>query len=750
LAIDSASFALHNPLIPTMPSSATIPVPVARKPSACESMTRSSWLSGGVLLLLTFLVYIPSYNAGFIWDDDVIAGAPLMREGWTGLRDIWFSTRYGDFCPLTATSFWIEWQFYGALKEIQHVTNIVLQALNGLLLWRALLSLRIPGAWLIAAVFAVHPVGVASVTWLAERKNTLSMFFYLLSLLFFLRSETRVEPTSAIRFHKGRYWLSFVFFLFGLLSKSAVVVLPVVLLLCLWWRDGSVSRQNFRKVFPFFAFSFAVGLGTLVAHHYIGPKLGVLPTEDDGFTRLLTASRAFWFYVWKDIFPIGLTMHYPRWKIDPASIMAYLPAIGTISALFLFWRFRASWGRACLFGIGYFVLAVSPTIGIVNMAFLMVAPVADHLQYLALPGIVALVIGGGTYFLTRTGRSPRLAVISVGVLIIVPFSVLSWQHQRIMAKPEALWRDNLRKNPVSWISHNNLGGISFERGQYTDALHSYEAALQGRNNLSMVHVNVGRALFALDRTEEAVTRYKDALRLDPTDFKAHNNLGVAYISLGKTNEAIACFQKAVELVPGDATFFANLTGLLLESGRNAQAIQLVRERLKQAPGNAAAHYSFAGMLFKSGRIEEAHAHYAKAVELAPEFIEARFGLAEILARLNKKSEAIQHWREIVRRKPDAVQVLANLAWALATDPNDALRNGREAVVLAEKTCALAGKENPAYLDLLAAAYAEAGRFQDAVEVAGRAVLLAENNQQSAEPYRARMTLYAQQRPYRTP
>ncbi len=701
------------------------------------------------LLLLTLLIYIPSYKASFIWDDDTIAGHPLMREGWHGLKDIWFSIRFGDFCPMTATSFWVESQIYGGLKEIQHATNIVLQALNVVLLWRILLQLRIPAAWIIAAVFAVHPVCVASVTWLAERKNTLSMFFYFLSLLFYLRSETTVPPSSAIRFHKKRFWLSFTFFICGLLSKTSVVVLPVILLLCDWWRCGKIERRNISRVLPFFIFAFAAGVTTLVAHFYFGPKLGVLPTGDNSLTRILTASRAFWFYLWKDFLPVGLTMHYPRWKIDPASFAAYLPSFALITVLTFFWKFRGTWGKACLFGLGYFLLAAGPTIGVVNMAFLMMAPVADHLQYLALPGIIALVVGGAAYILSRRLRPQTIALIFFTVLVC-PLAVLSWQHQRVVSNPEKLWRDNLGKNPVSWISHNNLGGIYFERGQFEEALHFYEAALQERDNLSMLHVNVGRALFALNRTAEAVPQYAEAIRLDKTDFKAHNNLGVALITLGKTNEAISSFAKAVELAPGDTTFFVNLARVLIESGRTQQAVRLFQERLQRVPNDGTAHYHFAGLLFSMGKIDDALPHYEKAVQLLPQFVEARFGLAEIMARKNKKAEAVFQWRQILKMKPDAVQVLANLAWALATDPNDHLRNGTEAVKFAEQACAMTGRNNPAYLDLLAAAYAEAGNFNLANKTEEEAIALADATGQKAlaEKYESRLNLYRTGKPLR--
>ncbi len=738
-------------------TSKPISLPVAKTPSHFLSR-RETWTGVLALLLLTFLVYIPTYKAGFIWDDDVIAANPLLKEGWRGLRDIWFSTRFGDFVPLTATTFWIEWQVHGAMKEIQHATNVVLQALNAVLLWRILLRLGVPGSWVIAALFAMHPVCIASVTWLAERKNTLSMFFYLLSLLFYLRSEPSHQVASRSSFPAkvqlgGFYWLSFVFFLFGLLSKSSVVILPVVLLLCAWWQRGKIERATLIRVAPFFGFALAAGIATLVAHHYYAPKFGVLSTEDNLLIRTLTAGRAFWFYLGKDILPVGLTMHYPRWVVSVTSPVAYLPALAIVGMFFLFWKYRQTWGRACLFGLGYFVLALGPTIGVINMAFLVMAPVADHFQYLALPGTIALVVAGGCHGLNRvmSKQQHRFVPAIVFMVLAVPLAALSWTHQSRMANPEALWRDNIERNPASWAAHNNLAGILFERGEYNEALQHFREALKRRDNLSMVHVNVGRALFALGKTEESIGHYFEAIKVDAGDFKAHNNLGVALITLGRTNEAISSFHRAVQLAPGDAIFFANFMQLLVETGQTTKAIETFQERIRRVPADSFAHTKLGQLLFSEGKLDAALVHYKEAVHLSPKYIDARFGLAEVQAQLNNKAAAIEQWRQILAMQPDTVPVIANLAWALATDYNANLRNGREAVVLAERACAIGGGNNPRFLDLLAAAYAEAGRFPEAIKTVEEAASLAQalNEEQLSSQMRSRLSLYLSGQPFRS-
>src|ERR1043165_5129741 len=197
-----------------------------------------------IITLVTLVVYLPVLQAGFIWDDEVSLTANPLIKSRSVLYDIWLSTRPYDYFPLTFTTFWLEWRLWGMNAAGYHVINGLLHALGAILLWRVLLRLKIPGAWLAALVFAVHPVCVASVAWIAERKNTLSLVFFLLTVLWYLRFDSE----SRIAHHESRiykwYWLSLLAFLLALLSKTSVVVLPLVLLLCAWWQRTQGSRES--------------------------------------------------------------------------------------------------------------------------------------------------------------------------------------------------------------------------------------------------------------------------------------------------------------------------------------------------------------------------------------------------------------------------------------------------------------------------------------------------------------------------
>ena len=828
----------------------------AKGPVSRASLQYPTVVRAAFLLAATLLVYWPSYRAGFIWDDDaMITANPLVKAGWDGLRDIWFSAKFHDYVPLTLSSFWLEWRLWGMEKAGYHAVNVLVHALNVLLLWRVLLRLRIPGAWLAALVFAVHPVCVASVTWVAERKNTLSMAFFLLSLLWYLRSEngqsgatsrypeSRVddpEPTihdpesnapqiSVTGSHPLCYSLSLLAFFFGLCSKPSVVVLPLVLLLCRWWRHGVISRRDMARLVPFFLLAAAFGLKTIAMNHNAGSGRWVELSSEGLLVRSLGATWAILFYLGKDLLPLNLMMHYPRWTVDPASPLSYLPGVVLLGLLLLLWGYRRSWGRACLFGFGYFLVALSPALGVLNMAYLTLSRVADHLQYLALPGLIALVVGSLSYvWQCRTSTAqvvaaPRSIPIKprslwpsvfitrfLATTLILLLAVLTWQHERIVGNPETLWRDNITRNPNSWPARNNLGRILAERGDYQAAEKQCLAAVAIAPDSSAAHYNLGLAFFYQHKFDEAIREFSAAVHLAPTDSSSHNNLANALFKTGRTNEAISHFREALRLDPANGEARGSFANVLSQQGRAAEAKDLYLEVLRTNPNDSTAHNNLGQILAVEGKLDQAMSHFAEAVRLEPDSPEAQANLANALAlqgslpqsvlhysaavrllpespllrmrlgdvltrqgrkdeaaehyalahgfiaaelsKQGKKAEAITEWREALKFKPDSAGMLNNLAWILATSSDPKCRNGVEAVKLAERASALAESKSPSFLDTLAAAYVEAGRFDEARKTVQQAIESAEraNERGKAVELEARLKLYQAGQPYREP
>ncbi|MGZ4964952.1 MAG: tetratricopeptide repeat protein, partial [Limisphaerales bacterium] len=476
-----------------------------------------AWITALCILVTTFLVYSWAIqNGGFIWDDNALLTDNAAIKDNAGLHTIWFTTKLVDYLPVTSTSLWIEWRLWHINPLGYHLTNVLLHAISAILLWRVLKRLRIPGASVAGWLFAVHPVCVASVAWIAERKNTLSMVFYLLSILLFLRFDDESSNPKAKRAGK---WFAFSLFAFAiaLLSKGSVTVLPAVLLLLVWWRHDRITQKDFVRTLPYFAMSAACAGATILLQHR-----GMGLPEDSLLVRLLGGSRAFWFYIWKDVAPVNLTMVYPLWPVSLSHWVTYVPIIGVLLLIPVLWHFRFTWGKAILFALAYFVIALAPVLGVFNMAYFAISRVSDHLQYLAIPGIIALVAAAGSCLIEK--KQPRAWDAIVGAFLVM-LCGLTWDHSKIFAVPETLWADNVQKNPNSWRVRNSYGAALFKNGKMDEAIVQYKAGLAVDSTAGDLHYNLANAYYKQQKREEAVIEFSQALTNASEPFNAQNNLG---------------------------------------------------------------------------------------------------------------------------------------------------------------------------------------------------------------------------------
>lgn len=610
-----------------------------------------------LIFLLTFAAYWPVLKGQFIWDDPLLVEKnPLVTHS-LNLRSVWFQT---DF-PLTVVAFWLQWLCWGKAAAGYHTVNILLHAINSILVWRVLTKLKIRGAWLAGVIFAVHPVCAASVAWISELKNTLSLPFYLLSIWFYLPQMQKGDSetdTSRITHHAPRtthhvwYVLSLVAFLLALLAKTSTVMLPVVLLGCAWWKRGRIAKQDWLRTTPFFALALVFGLMSIWFQTHQTFTTGKVQTENF-WGRLAGAGMAVWFYLGKALLPLNLNLIYPRWNIHATALLSYLPALLLCAAFFLFWKFRRSWGRPVLFGFGFFVVNLFPVLGFFDMYFLAISRVSDHFQYLPLVGIVALV-AGAIYW-----DVPRMRVNGAELLIkttlIVALAFLTAQRAKVMATDETVWRDTLAKNPAAWSAHNNLACILAEQNKIDEAITHFDASLQLNPNNAQAHGNLGKALTLKNKFSAAEEHLRTAVALKPQEPEFHRSLAYTLGGQGKTDEALGQLRQAADLA------------------------QSVGDRLE---------------------------------------------LANMLHQLGKDREAIAEYRRALATQPASVEVSNNLAWILATSADDSVRNGTEAVPLAEKACQQTQNQDAMTMGTLAAAYAEAGRFAEAVRTADKAANLA--------------------------
>lgn len=681
------------------------------------------------LIGITLMVYAPALRAGFIWDDDLlVTGNPLLTSP-GGLRAIWFSSAAIDYTPLTSTTFWIEWRLWGANPAGYHLVNILLFTGAVLLLWRLLRALAIPGAWWGALLFAVHPVNVASVAWIAERKNALSLCFYLLAILFYLEFYER--PTAA------RYSLACFASVCAFLAKSSTVILPAALLICVWWRYRKLSRADLLRSAPLFLLAAAAALITIYFQGRFAQTASV--TVPIAF-RIVRAGDAVWFYLWKDVWPLGLCSIYPKWPLQPGSFLAWVPALACAALLLVFFLTRQRRGRVPFAFWSYYVCALLPVLGFVNAGFMDQAYVADWWQQLALPGVTALA--GALIARASVLGGMRMAVImaSAGavaaLLAFQTFGEASAYHSM-----ETQCLHTLARNPASWSAHTNLAMALLQKGDPADALSHLREALKLDPSQPMIHFDYANALASQGQLTEAAAEYQEAIRLRPDYSEARNNFGLLLEGQGRLEEAIQQYRLAIQYEPAYAEACHNLGFALQAQGHLDDAISWYRRALNLRPGFAEAHFQLGNALRARGRTEDAILQYRQALQCNPRFLDALQNLGNALFGQGKLDEAIAEYRQALAIDPAAASICYNLGGAL-------LQQGRpqEAISHLEAAANLTHRGDPSILRVLAAAYAQAGRYQEAISSVEAALELPLSNPGMTAALREDLVRYENQAP----
>jgi tetratricopeptide (TPR) repeat protein len=638
-----------------------------------------------VLAAVTILAYRPAWHGGFLWDDDDYIINNELLTAPNGWQRIWFSLDSpSQYFPLTYSTFRIEHSLWGLNTTGYHWVNLLLHVGNALLVWAVLARLGIPGSCLAAAIFALHPVQVESVAWITERKNVLMGFFFLLTLL------------AWIAFVNGRtrrpwilYCLALIFYGLALSAKATACTLPAALFLILWLQKKPITMRRLMQIVPFVILGIGMGLLVVWWEHYHQGTNRAAFTFLSPIERILVASRAVWFYLSKIFWPSNLTFIYPRWNISPADLVDYICLLLGIAACAVIHFLRRYFGRSVEVAAAFFVATLSPVLGFIMLFTFRYTFVADHYQYVACIGPMALASAAIVSLLDKFARY-RAVIGSAALLLVTTLATLTWRQAATYADIETLWRTTLAKNPESWMAHTNIGLVLFQKGKIDDAIAHYRSALQMQPDWWDAEYNLGTALSAKGQVDEAIPHSEKAVAMRPNDPDAQVSLANLLFQKGRINEAIAHYQKAITVRPDDFLARYGLGHALLEKGELDSAIQVCRSALLLRPLDADCHTTLAIALDEKGNPAEAIQHYNKALELAPK----------------------------------SVPTLTNLAWLLATSQDASLRNGLKAVELAKQADRLVGGTNALVLRTLAAAYAENGEFADAIRTARSAMQLA--------------------------
>ncbi|MFN8547045.1 MAG: tetratricopeptide repeat protein [Candidatus Eisenbacteria bacterium] len=542
------------------------------------------WAAPAALLLLTLLAFAPALRGGWIWDDDAYVTDNAELESLAGLGRIWLTPgATPQYYPLVFTSFWIERQIFGVHPFPFHLANVLLHAGSAVLLWLVLKRVGMRGAWLGAALFAIHPLQVESVAWVTERKNVLGGLFLFASALAWVRARPP-EGESSPRL----WWTSFLLFAGALLSKTVTAALPVGLFLLGWWKRPREWRRDLVALLPFFALGAAFGLLTAwMEVHHVGAK-GV-EWNLSRIERGSVAARAFCFYLGKMIWPVRLAFSYSRWTPRAADLMLYLPIAA--ACLLLPWLLRGRFGRGPIVAMGWYAAALFPALGFLDVYPMRYSWVADHFQYFAAAGPLAL-LGAG---LVRIRPRP------LPVLLIALLVVLTFRQSAIYESAETLWTDTLRKNPESVLAHGQLGMLLASSGRDEESLAHFRQALELDPKERRTWISLAAALGRLKRYPESIEASDHAIAIEPADGNAWLNRGVAKVRLGQWQDG------ADDLAHGFALGF--------ETGRARQYRAIALARL--------------------GRYAEASAEAERAVALEPRDNDARM----LLERCREEARA---------------------------------------------------------------------------------------------------------------
>ncbi len=681
------------------------------------------WVIGLAILVVvaTALVYLPCLRNGFVnWDDDynILDNPDFRGLGWIQIKWMFTTSYLGPYQPLSWLSLGADYTLWGLKPFGYHLTNLILHAANAGVFFAVALALlrkaagqgvvsvlpdeagpvwRLPlSAAFAALVFALHPLRVESVTWVTERRDVLSGFFFLLCLACYLRGLGR---TGWLRRHA---W-ALVFFAAALLSKAIVIGLPLILLALdlyplrrlpldpvRWWE--SEARPVWLEKIPYLLLASTAGVVGFLAQKGVGATMTL---QDWGFVpRISQCFYGLVFYIGKTLWPATLYILYEApqpmalWKWPYWGCV--LVVVGASVALVRLWR---RWPVGLVLWICYGV-SLAPVLGLVKLGQ---AVTADRYTYLACLGW-ALAAGAVLARGLRGGRAGRVASLALAGALCSALVGLTVRQIAVWRDSESLWMNALKYNPRHIWAANNLGNALAEQGRTDEAIAQYHVAIRNHPSNAFAYYNLGNSLSKKGLSVQALPAYREALRWDPDYAQAHNNLAALLAKMGQWAEAERHFREALRLRPGTAQTHLGLadvlrdTDRLLEAtqeyarsvalspgladahigfgialvrlGRPAEAAESFAAAAKARPGDVAAHVNLGSVLSDLGRVPEACAEFAAALRLDPGSAAAHNGWGTALVRAGRRDEAVAHYRQALRLDPRLAQAHNNLGTVL--------------------------------------------------------------------------------------
>ena len=565
---------------------------------------RTKWLLGLALVTAVVAAYLPALQAGFVWNDDTYLTENRTLDGIEGLRLIWTEPKANEqYYPMVFTSFWVEKHLWSLQPFGYHVVNVLLHAGSALLLWGLLVRLGLPGAWFAAALFALHPLGVESVAWITERKNTLSLFLSLLAIhawYSFLEARTKAaEPKKKRRAVRAAepwsrsptafYALAFACLTLALFAKTTACVVPAVLLVLAWWSKGSeglIVSSDVRPLFPLFTIGAFLALQTAWLERTVVQAAGS-EWEIGPAGRVVLAGQTALFYAGKLFFPAKLAFIYERWNVDPRDLRQWLEAAGVLGLVAAAWLLRRRVGRGPLTSLLLFLGVLVPAMGFFNVYAMRYSWVADHFAYQALAVFAACTVCAAASWIAPLGIAPRRIAAALGLAVLAVLASRTHAQSRSYRNEETLWRDTLERSPSCFMCETNYGNWLMEKGREAEAVPHFEKSLSLKPDNVPALLNLARIEEQGGRLDAATDHLRVALRIAPQDTTVLINLATVSTKSGRIDEAIASYEEALRLGASESPIAHNgLGAALMQRGRVTEAIEQFREALRLDPDYA--------------------------------------------------------------------------------------------------------------------------------------------------------------------
>ncbi len=535
-----------------------------------------------------------------------------------------------QYYPLVHSIFWIEYHLWGLWTPGYHVVNVLLHAAAAVLLWRLLLRLAAPGAWLAAAIFVVHPVEVETAAWITEQKNTLSAVFALLSMLAYLRFSPPEKPATDTSPGERPDWrfytLALVCYVLALWSKTVTASVPAVLLVIYWWKRGAITRRDWALLAPFFVIGLALASITVrMERTNVGAE--GMPWNLGLAGRMLVGGRALWFYAGELLWPVDLSFFYPRWNIEPGRPWQYFYPAAVVAVLAGLWAARKRVGRGTLAAVLIFAGVLTPALGFFNVYPFRYSYVADHFQYHASMALIALAVAGAiTAWKQLSPRQGNLGT-AVGICVLGVLGYLAFERTRVYQNQFTLFKDVLERDPQSWIGHNNLGTLYLSAGDLPKAMEHLSIAMRLNPQYLEAHNAMASALAAIGDYRAAM-KLLDQTLATPDAPPSHvaltsNNLAwnLAVCPDERMRDparAVELARRAVELSPKTGAYYSTLGVALYRASDDRGAIEALEKsiKLRAGGGDSSDRYFLAMAYHRPGEQDAANRWYAEALARA--------------------------------------------------------------------------------------------------------------------------------------